>query len=242
MLNELAWLLATCPDDKYRDAKRSVELATKACELTGWRQWNNLDTLAAAYAETGNFTEAVKWQEKALELVPGQRKPEIAHRLELYKSGTPYRNIPAYRPAGERPGGSAGKLPNAVRLAWFPRLSPDNKWLVTSHGSWEEKEPGEVRVWNFETGEIKFIIPSERGVRTAGWSPSGKLFIPAITRAIFVLRCGNRPADRRNEVAVGGSAAIPPGRNTAGHGAFGRLGSYGGFGLEERIARLARSP
>jgi tetratricopeptide (TPR) repeat protein len=51
LLNDLSWLLATCPDANHRDGQRAVELATKACQLTEWKSWPLIDTLAAAYAE-----------------------------------------------------------------------------------------------------------------------------------------------------------------------------------------------
>jgi WD40 repeat protein len=63
-----------------------------------------------------------------------------------------------------------------VRLIWFPRFSPDGKWLISAHGGWDQNEGGEARVWDVETGKTKFVIPSERGVRTVGWSPKGKFF------------------------------------------------------------------
>jgi WD40 repeat protein len=76
--------------------------------------------------------------------------------------------------AGDQEIQKAGK---AVRLIWFPRFSPDGKWLVTAHGSWDENEGGEVRVWEAETGKPRFVIPTERGVRTVAWAPNGKSFV-----------------------------------------------------------------
>ena len=55
MLNNLAWLLATSPEEGIRDGKRAIELAEKACEETEWQDAHIISTLAAGYAETGNF-------------------------------------------------------------------------------------------------------------------------------------------------------------------------------------------
>jgi tetratricopeptide (TPR) repeat protein len=60
-----ALLLATCPDRGLRDAKRAVLSATKACELTEWKETAALDTLAAAFAAAGDFDSAVKWQTRS---------------------------------------------------------------------------------------------------------------------------------------------------------------------------------
>ena len=91
--NNLAWVLATCPNDKVRDGKRAVEYATRACDLSNWNHFNNLDTLAAAYAECGDFKKAVRWQTKALTF--GIEDKEILEqaqqRLKLYEGGNPYR-------------------------------------------------------------------------------------------------------------------------------------------------------
>jgi Tfp pilus assembly protein PilF len=88
----LAWLLATCPDDKLRDGKRAVELATRACDLTRWCDANDIENLAAGYAECGQFDEAVKWQAKALDVTTGLlNREESRQRLELYKTRKPFR-------------------------------------------------------------------------------------------------------------------------------------------------------
>jgi tetratricopeptide (TPR) repeat protein len=66
MLDELAWLLATYPDSKSRDGAVAVRLAERACDLTERRTPVFLDTLAAAYAETGDFPRAISAAAEAL--------------------------------------------------------------------------------------------------------------------------------------------------------------------------------
>jgi tetratricopeptide (TPR) repeat protein len=90
-LGTLAWIYATNPDHSFRDGRQAKRYALKACELSEWKAFAPLEALAAACAETGNFVEALKWQERALELAPGKDKVEIRTRLELYKIGKPYR-------------------------------------------------------------------------------------------------------------------------------------------------------
>jgi len=91
--NGLAWLLCTAPDEKIRDGKRAVEHATKACESTEYKNGGYLDTLAAAYAEVGEFDKAVEWQEKALKAgdIPVKDLDAARKRLELFKQKKPYR-------------------------------------------------------------------------------------------------------------------------------------------------------
>jgi WD40 repeat protein/serine/threonine protein kinase len=95
VLNDLAWLLAVCPISEHRDAIRSIQLATKACELTGWKNHENIGTLAAAYSETGDFEAAVNWQKKATDLLPENCPTELRanyeSRLGVYESRKPYR-------------------------------------------------------------------------------------------------------------------------------------------------------
>ena len=92
--NNIAWLMATCPDARYRDGTKALEAAKKAGELTGWKEVDFLDSLAAAYAESGDFAEASKWQQKAIDLAPMKEKAELKTRLDLYKSAKPYREEP----------------------------------------------------------------------------------------------------------------------------------------------------
>jgi hypothetical protein len=88
-----AWILATSPDATYRDGRLAVAAATHASELTNWKDGQVLSTLAAAYAEIGDFASAVLWQERALERVAaqgGSLKSE-QDRLSLYKFARPFR-------------------------------------------------------------------------------------------------------------------------------------------------------
>lgn len=98
--DSVAWLLATAPDAKLRNGKRAVELATRACELTDWKNGSYVDTLAAAYAEAGNFAEAMRYQQLALantEFEQSEGK-NARNRLALYKKNRPNR----LRAAGEK--------------------------------------------------------------------------------------------------------------------------------------------
>ncbi len=86
-LNEAAWDLATSSDAAKRDGNRAVELASKACEKDSYRTPTFLDTLAAAYAEAGNFDAAVKWQMMAIEQnAPNGDNDEFRNRLGLYEA------------------------------------------------------------------------------------------------------------------------------------------------------------
>lgn len=97
VLNNLAWVLCTSPDDKVRDGKRAIELAKKACELTEYKEAHILSTLAAAYAETGDFETAVDWSTKAVEAskvdeaATGDIAEQLKKELQSYKDKKPWR-------------------------------------------------------------------------------------------------------------------------------------------------------
>lgn len=93
VLNNLAWVLATSPNDKFRNGKRAVELATLGCEITKYEQAHILSTLAAAYAETGDFKSAVKWSQKAVEKGQDDQKEALGKELASYRAGKPWREL-----------------------------------------------------------------------------------------------------------------------------------------------------
>jgi len=88
--NSLAWALATALQPAVRDGRRAVETALKACELSEWKNPTYLDTLAASYARAGNFSDAVRWQHKALESPRPADAEAFAQRLRLYEEGKPW--------------------------------------------------------------------------------------------------------------------------------------------------------
>jgi serine/threonine-protein kinase len=92
--DSLARLLATCPDEKIRDGKRAIKYARTACERTRWEDLCCADSLAAAYAEAGQFDEAVRYQTRALEdpILRGTFRTAAGRRLELYRQKKPFRD------------------------------------------------------------------------------------------------------------------------------------------------------
>jgi tetratricopeptide (TPR) repeat protein len=89
--NNIAWDFATHQEHTSRDGKAAVLFATKACEITTYTNTQFLDTLAAAYAESGDFDSAVKWQSKAIELLSdAKEKEDYGTRLKLYQDKKPY--------------------------------------------------------------------------------------------------------------------------------------------------------
>ena len=78
-----------------RDGAEAVRLAERASELVEHKHPVFLDTLAAAYAEAGEFAKAVETAERVLQIAVAAGETEVAvdirKRLDLYKAGKPYR-------------------------------------------------------------------------------------------------------------------------------------------------------
>jgi len=93
--NGMAWAMSTSPHSDVRDGKAAVEMATRACELTEWRNPYHLSTLAAAYAEVGQFERAIEFHKKAMASpeFPAAKMDRARQRLELYEEGQPYREV-----------------------------------------------------------------------------------------------------------------------------------------------------
>jgi len=91
--NNLAWLLATCPETAYRDGPRALRLAEWACKATSHKSPPLLDSLAAAYAEVGQFDQAARVTRQAIEIVRSNPKAStetLESRLGLYLAGKPF--------------------------------------------------------------------------------------------------------------------------------------------------------
>jgi rhomboid protease GluP len=81
--NNLAWLYATSEDPTFRDRRAALEHAQRAVELTNWKDAGYVDTLAESYYANGNYQEAVKVQEKALQL--DSKNPELKEHMARYR-------------------------------------------------------------------------------------------------------------------------------------------------------------
>ncbi|MEZ6089166.1 MAG: tetratricopeptide repeat protein [Pirellulaceae bacterium] len=84
-LQNKAWLLTTCTDKQLRNATQAISAARLACELNNFNHVPDLMTLAAALAESGNFKEAIGWQEKVIEMTEGEQKKFAEKVYAAYK-------------------------------------------------------------------------------------------------------------------------------------------------------------
>jgi tetratricopeptide (TPR) repeat protein len=86
-----AWLFATCPNPHFRNGKQAVSDAMAACRIDSWDNWDYIDTLAAAYAEAGDFENAMKFEKKAIRKArDAEDKKGAQERLTLYQQHHPF--------------------------------------------------------------------------------------------------------------------------------------------------------
>lgn len=90
-----AWILATWPNARFRNGQEAVASATRACELTGFKNPRYVSTLALACSEAGDFAAAVKWQETALHLLAANdpERRDYGKLLKRYQAGKPYHRM-----------------------------------------------------------------------------------------------------------------------------------------------------
>jgi Flp pilus assembly protein TadD len=94
-LTNLAWLLATSQDASLRNGAKAVELANKAERLVGGTNTLVLRSLAAAYAENGEFAKAIRIARSAVQLArmhgEDSLRADLDQQIALYQLGMPYR-------------------------------------------------------------------------------------------------------------------------------------------------------
>jgi Flp pilus assembly protein TadD len=93
LAGELAWLLAAYPDDAMRDGRAAMRIAEQSCAATGYQDPILLATLAAAYAEAGQFDRAVQTIDQARARAADAQSPipELDRQRALYAAGRPCR-------------------------------------------------------------------------------------------------------------------------------------------------------
>ncbi len=99
--NNLAWILSVHPDEQFRSGEEATEIAKRLCEATRFQESRFLDTLAVAYAETGQFEAAVEMAKKAIEIAGQAKRNDAAEvavkpiqdRLKMFENREAYREM-----------------------------------------------------------------------------------------------------------------------------------------------------
>ncbi len=105
-IDGVAWRLATSTSDEVRDGKAALKLALRENELTGYNRNHYLETLAASYAEVGDFADAIKWETAALsaaDATDSDDRERMRQILKTFQEGQPIRETNGGGFAGPRP-------------------------------------------------------------------------------------------------------------------------------------------
>jgi len=97
-----AWIMATCPVERFRDKDRALQAAERAIELDGESDYRYLDTIAAAHAANGNYEDAHDYLEQAIEAAPETERKNLEKRRQLYESEQPFRQASRTKRATRR--------------------------------------------------------------------------------------------------------------------------------------------
>ena len=145
--NNLAWMLATSPDEKYRDAKRAVELAIRACEILVMPDHATLGTLAVAQAANGDMPAAIETAKRAIDLATQENDSaaveELRSHLLLFEQGQPYIALAPSRsrqgrrlpPAWQDRPQSTSELGRSIHEKWVHSKSTGSTSLFGSLGT-----------------------------------------------------------------------------------------------------------
>jgi tetratricopeptide (TPR) repeat protein len=93
-LSERAWFQATCPEASFRNGQQAVKDAKAACSIVAWKDEDMIDTLAVAYAETGDFDSAVRYAQQALAIkdISPRVVKKIQGHIALFQRHQPIRS------------------------------------------------------------------------------------------------------------------------------------------------------
>jgi tetratricopeptide (TPR) repeat protein len=97
--DNLAWLLATSDKKEIRDPQRAITLSAKACELSEFKDWTCLNTLATCSSENQDFESAVKWAKAARAIAPAAEHLELDQVVSTYESKVQSKRV-ATKPGG----------------------------------------------------------------------------------------------------------------------------------------------
>ncbi len=199
LLNNFAWVLATSPDEKLRDGKRAVKLATEACELTDYKQAHILSTLAAAYAETGDFDSAIKWSEKSAEVGPPEHAEDFKKELATYKAHNPYRELLSEE-AGGKPEEKKAAPQEKTSAEEKPAQQPSETPSRPEEKPAKAAEPVREIIGPFNGKNLEGWILKQPRERSK-WTVGAALVDPQNPQGLIVSMPGDQPGELINREA-----------------------------------------